>query len=142
MTIYLLSKDEKAVGPASLARKMGVSRVSAFQKMQRLAEKRVGDYVKNKGMIINDKGKKIAEKSIRKHHVLENFLQISLGMDSDKACEESQKLSYSVSDELVDKIWEKMGDKMECQCGGCLTPPYDMHDLYECHWCKKFLMEG
>ncbi|MBS3781304.1 MAG: hypothetical protein KGY66_00730 [Candidatus Thermoplasmatota archaeon] len=142
ITIFLLGGLENPVGPSKLATRRGMSRAGALQKMKRLEEYGVGEYMPKKGLKINCRGKEIIENEILRHHVVENFFQKSLGMGFEEACEESSKLSSEMSERMIELINSSYGDDISCECGLCLDPPFAPEDLKECHWCKQLFEEG
>ncbi|MFO7791912.1 MAG: metal-dependent transcriptional regulator [Candidatus Saliniplasma sp.] len=137
IAIYLKEGYERPVGPSELAKDMDVSRVGALQKMRRLENQGLGEYQSKKGLILNGDGIDIVEEDVRRHHLLEKFLQESLGMDFEDACRESSRLGSVVSEEMMERIDMNYREYLECECGLCLDPPYEPGDLEECHWIKK-----
>ncbi len=143
--VYVLGGHEEAVGPAMLARKMDVSRVGALKKMRRLTSMGYGEYLDYQGFILNEAGVQAIQTEMRRHHVIEKFLQISLEMKSEAACDESSRVGQYVSKEAVESMSQKLGDELTCECGCCIEPPYDPEDLMQCHWVRsqmKGIMEG
>jgi len=135
--IYLKEGYKRPVGPSELAEDMDVSRVGALQKMRRLESQGLGEYLSKKGLILNGEGVDIVEEDIKRHHLLEKFLQESLGMNFDEACRESSRLGPIVSDKMMDRIDKNYREYLECECGLCLDPPYEPDDLEECHWIRR-----
>ncbi|MFP4186039.1 MAG: metal-dependent transcriptional regulator [Thermoplasmata archaeon] len=142
ISIFLLGGHEGPVGPSKLATKRNMSRAGSLQKMKRLEECGVGEYIPKKGLNLNSQGKEIIEDEILRHHVVENFFQESLGMNFEEACEESSKLSSEMSERMIDLINSSYGDEINCECGLCLDPPFQPEDLEEYHWCKQLFEEG
>ena len=134
--IFLLEGARTPVSPTRLARKLGITKVSSYQKLRRLEGLGFGRYVLRKGFLLNQEGVKLAELDIHRHHVLETFIQNELGLSSEEACRESAKMGPSVSSKLVNSISRKLGDTLSCDCGCCLKPPYDPRELASCHWCQ------
>ncbi|MFO7991101.1 MAG: metal-dependent transcriptional regulator [Thermoplasmata archaeon] len=135
--VYVLGGREEAVGPAMLARRMDVSRVGALKKMRRLTSMGYGEYLNNKGFLLNEAGIQAIQTEMRRHHVIEKFLQISLEMESEKACDESSRVGQYMSRETIDNMSERLGDELTCECGCCIEPPYEPEDLMHCHWVRK-----
>ncbi|MFW5946808.1 MAG: metal-dependent transcriptional regulator [Candidatus Natronoplasma sp.] len=141
ITIFLLGGLNDPIGPSKLAANRDMSRAGALQKMKRLEEYGVGEYMPKKGLKINSRGKEIIDNEILRHHVVENFFQESLGMDFEEACKESSKLSFEMSERMIELIYSSYGDKISCDCGLCLDPPFKPEDLRGCHWCKQLFKE-
>ncbi len=137
ISIFLLEGHEKPVGPSELATNMEVSRAGALQKMKRLEELGVGDYIPEKGLKLNQEGVSIVEEDIFRHHVIEQFFQETLGLEFEEACKEAEKLGGEMSERMVELIRENCEEDMRCKCGSCLDPPYEPSDLDGCHWLRK-----
>ncbi|MFW6141104.1 MAG: metal-dependent transcriptional regulator [Candidatus Saliniplasma sp.] len=140
--IYLKEGFKRPVGPSELAEDMKVSRVGALQKMKRLEGQGLGEYMSKEGLILNSDGVDIVEEDIKRHHLLEKFLQEALGMGFEEACEESSRLGSVVSKEMIERIGKNYREYLECECGLCLKPPYEIGDLKECHWIKRQFRDG
>lgn len=137
--LFLLNSHEEPVGPTELSEIMRVSKVGALQKMKHLDSIDMGEYIKGSGLLLNKKGVEIVEEDIRNHHIFEQFLRKSLGMNYNDACQESEKISSVVSNRLIEKIVVKFEGELNCECGNCMDPPYNPEELRECHWCKKLI---
>jgi len=135
--VFLLQGSTRPVGPNELALKMGVSKVCAFQKMRRLEAIGVGEYFRRKGLKLNALGVLVIEQDIKKHHILEKFLKESLKMTFQEACEYSNHIGPFISEELIKNIADKLGKKMNCNCGYCLDNPENSAELENCHWLIK-----
>lgn len=135
--LFLLKAHEDPVGPAEVAEKLNVSRVAAMKKLRRLESLGVGRYISKKGLLINDRGVDIVQRDTRKHHLLENFLENTLEMNSEEACRESAALDSSVSTELIEKMKLKYGKNLDCECGCQVEAYYEPEKLYNCHWYQK-----
>jgi len=137
--LFYLGAHGEPVGPARLSELMGISRAGALQKNRRIEELGYGEYIENKGILLNEKGVESIKRDISKHHAIETFFKKSLGMDPQEACEESSNIENVVSPRLMRKIREKFEDELECECGSCIDPneEFNPEDLYQCHWYKK-----
>ncbi|MFW5928009.1 MAG: metal-dependent transcriptional regulator [Thermoplasmatota archaeon] len=139
--IFLLNGNKEPVGPSQIAKRFDVSRAGVLRKMKRIADLDMGEYIDQSGLILNSKGVDIVEKDIQNHHLIETFLQKSLGMTFDEACKESSKIGDVISENFIECIKDKLDDDVDCECGFCLNPPYSPEKLQECHWCKNLLHE-
>ena len=135
--VFLLGGASEPVGPKKLAIKMGVTKVCAFQKMRRLEAMGYGEYEHRRGLKLNNKGVFEIEQDIKKHHILEKFLQETLQMTSQEACDHSNHIGPFVGDVLLNDISNKMNFRMECDCGYCLDASKNFAELEHCHWLKK-----
>jgi Mn-dependent DtxR family transcriptional regulator len=137
--VFLLQRSTDPVGPKKLAEKMGVSKVCAFQKMRRLEAMGYGEYIHRKGLKLNKLGVTTVEQEIKKHHVLERFLEDTFKIPFQEACDHSNHISPLICDKLMNNIENKVGTNMNCNCGNCLETPKNHSDLRHCHWLKKII---
>lgn len=140
--IFLLKGHMEPVGPTKLASVFGISKVSSYEKMRRLEILGFGKYILRKGFLMNIKATDIVQSDIHRHHVLEKYIQLELGLDSRDACRESSNMAHHTSPEVIERIRLQLGSEQNCDCGCCLTPPYDPEKLKDCHWCQPYLQSG
>jgi len=108
--IYHLSQECKSgVSTNSIAEKMETKPSSVTDMMQKLAEKNVLTYIKYKGVILTETGKKIAANIIRKHRLWEVFLVEKLNFQWDEVHEIAEQLEHIKSQELIAKLDEFLG---------------------------------
>ena len=135
--VFLLQGATNQVGPKDLATKMSVSKVCAFQKMRRLAAMGYGEYTIRKGLQLNNRGVRVIVQDIKKHHILEKFLEDTLKMTFQEACDHSDHIGPFICDTLINYIANKLGTEMNCNCGSCLNTSKNSADLKNCHWLNK-----
>jgi Mn-dependent DtxR family transcriptional regulator len=135
--VFLLQGSTHPVGPQELAVKMGVSKVCAFQKMRRLEALGYGEYLHRKGLLLNKLGILIIEQDIKKHHILEKFLEDTLKMTFQEACDHSSNIGPFINDRLISDIADKIGKEMNCNCGNCIETTKNSDNLENCHWLSK-----
>lgn len=137
--LYVLNGFTDPVGPVLLSKKIGVSKVCAFQKMRRLEALGYGKYVLRKGLKLNKKACSLVEQDVKKHHVLEAFLQKKLGLTHHQACIESEKLDSSVSQTLFNKINSTLMKQVSSCCRYNPKEELTVSDLKKCPWMKRLL---
>lgn len=140
--VFLLQGSNRPVGPKELALQMGVSKVCAFQKMRRLEVLGYGEYFLRKGLLLNEMGVLAIEQDIKKHHILEKFLEKTLKMTSQEACDHSNHIGPFICDGLVSDMANKIDTEMNCNCGYCLNTENKSSELEQCHWLKKSINSG
>ncbi|HID74098.1 MAG TPA: metal-dependent transcriptional regulator [Thermoplasmata archaeon] len=113
---------EAAVPPSALAADFGVSRVSAMEKLRRLAAMGYGHYVRGKGLVVNERGREAIRLHLRKHRILECFLDRNLGLDHNVGCREAARIDFYLSDDMVDLISDALGHPTVCPCGNPIPP--------------------
>ncbi len=135
--LFLLCGGEKPVGPSELGELIEVSKVAALEKMRRLEAMGYGEYIHRQGLLLNKAAVTVVQRDIRRHHVVEKFLEDNLGMDSTEACRESSAMDPYVSDNFLKTATTALGDELSCDCGCCVEDYYEPKVLYGCHWFKK-----
>ena len=135
--IYLLQGYQHEIGPGRLSEIMGISRVCAFQKMHRLGALGFGTYEIHKGLKLNDKAINIVEYDMKRHHIIESYLQENFGLSHHQACTEAEILSDSISNTLFKRISQNtIGNRTSC----CKYVSYNKltpEIMKTCSWIKK-----
>ena len=137
--LYILNGFIDPVGPVLLSKKIGVTKVCAFQKMHRLEALGYGKYIHRKGLKLNKKACKLIEQDVKKHHVLEAFLQKKLGLTHYQACIEAERIDSSVSHALFSKINSTSLEQVTSCCSYDPEEEFTMSDLKNCPWIKRLL---
>ena len=107
---YKLQEENENVTVSQLAEKLQVSAPSVTQMVKKLAKEKLVDYIPYQGVMLTEKGKKIALEVIRHHRLLELFLSEILGYPLEKIDEEAEKLEHFISEEFEQKINERLGN--------------------------------
>jgi len=117
-TIYEIQQHGGRVKTTTLAQTLGVTAGSVTDMIKRLANLRpkLVSHELHKGVALTPRGKKIALSVIRRHRLLETFLNRVLGFSWDQVHEEAENLEHHISDRLTDAIAEYLNH-----------PQYDPH---------------
>ena len=107
---YKLQEEHEYVTISQLAGKLQVSAPSVTQMVKKLAKEKLVDYTPYQGVMLTEKGKKIALEVIRHHRLLELFLSEILGYPLEKVDEEAEKLEHFISEEFEQTINERLGN--------------------------------
>ncbi len=107
-TIYEIQQQGGRVKTNTLAQTLGVTAGSVTDMIKRLASLRpkLVSHELHKGVALTPRGKKIALSVIRRHRLLETFLNQVLGFSWDEVHEEAENLEHHISDRLTDAIAE------------------------------------
>lgn len=111
--IYKLEKPElsdKGVQTKDVAERLSVSQASVTNMLKKLAEENYIEYAPYYGVSLTDSGRQIAMKMIRNHRILETYLVERLGYLWDEVDEEAETLEHYLSDKLVQRMWEDLGE--------------------------------
>ena len=104
-TIYSLEEElHKNISTNMIAAKMKTKPSSVTDMLKKLAIKELVSYQKYQGVLLSDKGKKVALKVVRKHRLWEYFLVKKLNYSWDKVHDIAEQLEHIQSDTLIDNL--------------------------------------
>src|ERR687898_474955 len=119
-TIYFLAfpigeyMPQTSGSPATLAARvaemLGVSRASAGEMLKRLESEGLIERGAHKEALLTRTGRARAEKVVRKHRLIERLLTDFMGYTAAEAHVHADELGDTFSDELVERIAEKLGN--------------------------------
>ncbi len=107
--IYKLRKCQGKVTTSAIAEKLAVTDPTVTAMIKKLAKEKFLKHVSYHGVVLTDKGEKIAIRVIHKHRLIELFLKDVLGLDWDKVHVEAEKLEHVISDEILDRMDRILG---------------------------------
>jgi DtxR family transcriptional regulator, Mn-dependent transcriptional regulator len=108
--IYTLQeKNATNVSTSALAECLTVSAASVTDFVKKMSVKKLIAYEKSKGVILTEKGKKIALGIIRKHRLWEVWLVEKLGFKWDEVHAIAEQLEHVVSDDLITQLDRHLG---------------------------------
>lgn len=111
-TIYKLEKpgnSDKGVQTKEVAERLSISQASVTNMLKKLAEEEYIQYEPYYGVSLTQSGRQIAMKMIRNHRILESYLVERLGYSWDEVDEEAETLEHFLSDKLVERMWNDLG---------------------------------
>jgi DtxR family transcriptional regulator, Mn-dependent transcriptional regulator len=110
--IYALErrKDGGPVGTSALAERLEVAPSTVTAMLKRLDAMELVTYEPYRGATLTPEGERVALEVIRHHRLLEAFLADSLGMPWDLVHDEAEVLEHYISEDLEQRIAEKLGD--------------------------------
>ncbi len=103
------------VGPQYLATRLKVKRPTAYQMLQSLVKKGALRGVKGK-YCITTIGVEMARRILRNHRIIETMLYRA-GVDLETACRCASRIQNEMEDEVVEKLWEYLGNPEKCPHG-------------------------
>ena len=110
-TIFYLQKDSEAVSTSSLAERLHIKDASATAMIKKLAANDYVNYSSHRGVNLTGSGERIALGIIRKHRILEIYLNEKLNVSKDKVHGEAEKLEHYVSEDIMTKIENVVGER-------------------------------
>jgi len=104
-SIYHLEESHsKNVSTTLIAKDLNTKASSVTDMLQKLADKKLVNYEKYKGVKLTSEGKNIAVKIVRRHRIWEVFLVNKLNYNWDEVHDLAEQLEHIKSDSLIDKL--------------------------------------
>jgi DtxR family Mn-dependent transcriptional regulator len=114
--VYLLQQDQDRVQTSVLADMLGISAPSTTEMAKKLAKANLIIHEPYRGVRLTEAGERVALEIVRNHRLLELFLVQTLGYSWDEVHDEAEQLEHAVSDRLMQRIADYLGN-----------PRYDPH---------------
>ena len=105
-TIFLLIRDRAVARSRDIAERMKVSRPSVTGALQALAERALVNYEPYGYVTLTPAGAAAAQKVLRRHEVLKDFLVKVLAIDAAEADANACRMEHAVSKGVVDRLVE------------------------------------
>jgi DtxR family transcriptional regulator, Mn-dependent transcriptional regulator len=105
-----------------VAEMLGVSRASAGEMLKRLEAEGLIERGEQKEAILTDSGRARAEKVVRKHRIIERLLTDFMGYTAAEAHVHADELGDTFSDDMVERIDDKLGHPERCPHGWPVDP--------------------
>jgi DtxR family Mn-dependent transcriptional regulator len=130
--IYDLSREGRPVSTSAIAERLGVAAASVTGMLKRLADQGLVDHIRYHGSRLTEDGLENAIRTIRRHRIIELFLVNVLGFTWDRVHEEAERLEHAVSDELVNRMAQKLGEPVADPHGAPI--PSASGEIHEPAW--------
>jgi DtxR family Mn-dependent transcriptional regulator len=114
--VYLLQQEQDRVQTSALAEALNITAPSTTEMAKKLAKANLVVHEPYRGIRLTPAGERVALEIVRNHRLLELFLVRTLGYSWDEVHEEAERLEHAVSDRLIQRIAEYLGN-----------PRYDPH---------------
>ena len=105
-----------------VAEMLGVSRASAGEMLKRLERDGLIERGEHKEALLTAKGRKRAERVVRKHRIIERLLTDFMGYTPAEAHVQADLLGDTFTDEMVERIEERLGRPDRCPHGWPIDP--------------------
>lgn len=109
-TIYRLSTGGSAAATTDLAHALELTPASVSGMIKRLSEQKLLEHVPYRGVRLTAEGRRIALQMLRRHRIIESYLVAKLGYTWDTVHDEAEHLEHAVSDGLVERMAEALGN--------------------------------
>jgi DtxR family Mn-dependent transcriptional regulator len=139
-TIYFLAFPIGEYRPATtgsptlasrVAEMLGVSRASAGEMLKRLEAEGLVERGRQKEAILTEAGRERAEKVVRKHRIIERLLTDFMGYTAAEAHVHADELGGTFSDDMVERIEERLGHPDRCPHGWPVDPDFEQAENRE-----------
>jgi len=114
-----------------VAEMLGVSRASAGEMLKRLEADGLVARGEHKEALLTAKGRERAEKVVRKHRIIERLLTDFMGYTAAEAHVHADELGDTFSDDMVERIDEKLGHPTRCPHGWPVDPDFEQAENQE-----------
>jgi DtxR family Mn-dependent transcriptional regulator len=114
-----------------VAEMLGVSRASAGEMLKRLEADGLVERGEHKEAILTATGRDRAEKVVRKHRIIERLLTDFMGYTAAEAHVHADELGGTFSDEMVERIEERLGHPERCPHGWPVDPVFEQAENRE-----------
>src|SRR6202140_6280 len=111
-----------------VAEMLHVSRASAGEMLKRLQARGGIERGGRKGAPPTETGRERAERVVRKHRIIERLLTDFMGYTGYEAHERADELGDTFSDEMIERIDEKLGHPERCPHGWPVDPAFEQEE--------------
>ena len=112
-----LGGDKRHVPIATLAQRLGVSPISATERVHRLQDEGQLDHRPYQGVRLTRQGEATALRVVRRHRLWECFLHERLGLSWERTHALACQLEHAVGDEVTDALAAHLGEPAACPHG-------------------------
>jgi DtxR family transcriptional regulator, Mn-dependent transcriptional regulator len=120
--IFRLQMEVDRVSTGEIAVYMCVSAGSATTMVKKLAEMGLVEHAPYQGIKLTSFGEKVAKQLTRTHRILERLLVDHLDLPWDDVHELACKLEHFISEDIIDRIDQKLGHPTTCPHGNPVNP--------------------
>src|SRR6059058_2208115 len=116
---------------ARVAEMLGVSRASAGEMLKRLEGEGLVERGEHKEAILTPSGRERAERVVRRHRLVERLLTDFMGYTAAEAHVYADEIGESFSDDMVERMEEKLGFPQRCPHGWPVDPAFEQAENNE-----------
>src|SRR5881398_2360889 len=114
-----------------VAEMLGVSRASAGEMLKRLEREGLIERGEHKEAILTPAGRERAERVVRRHRIIERLLTDFMGYTAAEAHVHADTLGDTFTDEMVERIEERLGHPDRCPHGWPVEPDVEQAENRE-----------
>ena len=139
--LYALAEGGGPVSTTEVAEHFKIAPASVTEMLKKLAKKGYVEYSPYRGARLTDTGVQAAEKVVRKHRLLENFLQDVLSVKKDKVHAQACEMEHALSDEAEEALCRFLNHPNRCPDDGKIIPACDLA-FSNCEECVELHKKG
>ena len=139
--IYDLSRNGNTVSTTEISRTLKVAPASVTEMLKKLSQKGYIEHPPYHGTTLTIDGYRIAEKTVRKHRLLERFLHDVLKIDNAKVHKQACEMEHVLSDDAEESLCRFLRHPDRCPDDGKIIPPCDLR-ISSCAECIKMHSKG
>ena len=114
-----------------VAEMLGISRASAGEMLKRLEAEGLIERGEQKEALLTPAGRERAERVVRKHRIIERLLTDFMGYSAAEAHVHADDLGDTFSDDMVERIAERLGGPERCPHGWPVDPAFEQAENQE-----------
>src|SRR5437899_12255367 len=111
-----------------VAEMLHVSRAAAGEMLKRLEADGLIERGKKKEALLTEAGRERAERVVRKHRIIERLLTDFMGYTGYESHERADELGDTFSDEMIERIDDKLGHPQRCPHGWPVDPEVEQEE--------------
>jgi DtxR family Mn-dependent transcriptional regulator len=115
--IYRLTLGGESANTTDIAEKLGVTPSGASVMLKRLADRKLVLLTPYRGATLTPVGKRIALRTIRRHRLLEMFLNQVMGFEWHEVDPHAHALETSINEDFEDRMDQMLGHPARCPHG-------------------------
>jgi len=139
--LYTLSRNGKSIATTEISEHFGIAPSSVTEMLKKLAERGYVKYSPYQGAVLTAKGLEVAEKTSRKHRLLERFLHDVLRIGKDKVHLQACEMEHSLSDEAEESLCRFLNHPDTCPDDGKIIPACNL-PFSSCEECVRLHSQG
>jgi DtxR family Mn-dependent transcriptional regulator len=139
--LYILSRNGKPISTTEIAEHFKIAPASVTEMLKKLAKKGYVKYSPYHGAHLTNKGFRIAERTTRKHRLLERFLHDVLRIGKDKVHVEACEMEHALSDDAEESLCRFLNHPDKCPDDEKIIPACSL-PFSSCEECVAVPMKG
>jgi DtxR family transcriptional regulator, Mn-dependent transcriptional regulator len=114
-----------------VAEMLGVSRASAGEMLKRLEAEGLVERGRHKEAILTEAGRERAERTVRKHRIIERLLTDFMGYTAAEAHVHADELGDTFNEDMVERINMRLGEPERCPHGWPIDTMFEQEENQE-----------